>query len=87
MLKQLIYANSFELLHMITLESHIVIDNAQYSDFLDRAQLLTQKLHKQGYAVPMLKSTIQAFYGRHHELVDSYEISISQMTMDRFLST
>ena len=86
-MKQQIYANSLELLHMISLEGHIVIANAQYSDFLDRAQLLTQKLPKQGYAVPTLKSNLQTFYGRHHELVDRYEISISQMTIDRFLST
>jgi hypothetical protein len=30
-----------------------------YSDFLERAQLLTQKLHKQGYDAPMLKSSLQ----------------------------
>ena len=29
---------------------------AQYGDFLDRAQLLTQKLLKQGHIAPMLKS-------------------------------
>jgi hypothetical protein len=32
----------------------------------------------------MLKSSLQKFYGRHNDLVDSYEISISQMTMDLF---
>ena len=30
---------------------------AQYSNFLDRTQLLTQKLLKQGYTVPRLKSS------------------------------
>jgi hypothetical protein len=44
----------------------------QYSDFLDRAQLLTQMLLKQGYDAPI--------YGLHHNLVDSYKISIFQMT-------
>ncbi len=34
---------------------------AQYSDFLDRAQLLTQKLLKQGYVAPSLKSSLQTF--------------------------
>ena len=37
-----------------------------------------------------LKSSLQKFYGRHHNLVDRYEISISQITMhllvDVFLS-
>ena len=60
---------------------------AQYSDFLDRLQLLTQKLLKQGYVAPRLKSSLQKFYGRHHDLVDRDEISISQMTMDRLLFT
>ena len=39
---------------------------AQYSDFLDRVQLRTQKLLKQGYVAPRLKSSHQKFYGRHH---------------------
>jgi hypothetical protein len=48
----------------------------QYSDFLERAQLLTQKLLKQGYVAPRLKLSLQIFYCRHR-----YEISISQMTI------
>jgi hypothetical protein len=55
-----------------------------YNDFLEKAQLLTQKLLKQGYIVPRLKSSLQKFFGRNHELVDRYEISISQMTMNLF---
>jgi hypothetical protein len=54
----------------------------QYSDFLVRAQLLTQKLPKQGYVAPRLKSSLQKLYSRHHNLVERYEISISQMTID-----
>ena len=42
----------------------------KYSDFQDRAQLLTQKLLKQGYFAPKLKSSLQKFYGRHHDFVD-----------------
>jgi predicted O-linked N-acetylglucosamine transferase (SPINDLY family) len=34
---------------------------AQYSDFLDRAQLLTQKLLEQGYVAPRLKSLLQNY--------------------------
>jgi hypothetical protein len=51
------------------------------SDFLYRAQLLTQKLLKQGYVASRLKSSIQKFYGCHHNLVDRYELSITQMTI------
>jgi len=61
---------------------------AQYSDFLDWAQLqMTQRLLKEGYIAPMLKSWLQKLYGRHHDLVYCYEISISQMTMDLSIST
>ena len=60
---------------------------AQYIDFLDRYQLLTQKLLKQDYVAPRLKSSLQKFYCRHQNLVDRYEISISQMTMDHLLFT
>ena len=54
---------------------------AHYSDFLDRPQQITQKLPKQGYVSPRLKSSLQKLYGRHHDLVDRYEISIPQMTI------
>ena len=42
----------------------------KYSDFLDRAQLLTQKLLKQGYVAPRLMSSLQIFNERHHNRVD-----------------
>ena len=61
--------------------------SAQYSDFLDRYQLLTKKLRKQDYVAPRLKSSLQQLYFRHQNLVDRYEISISQMTMDHLLFT
>jgi len=60
---------------------------AQYSGLLDSAQLLTQKLLKQGYVAPRLKSSLRKLYGGHRKLVDRYEISISQMTMDLLLFT
>jgi hypothetical protein len=60
---------------------------AQYSDFLDRAQLLTWQLLKQGYVALRLKLLLQKLYVRHHDLVNHYEISIPQMTMDLLLFT
>ena len=42
------------------------------------------KLDKQGYVVAMLKSSLLTFYRRHYELVDWYEISISEIAMDLF---
>jgi cytochrome c2 len=44
--------------------------------------VLTQKLLKQDYVAPQLKSVVQRMYGRHHERVYSYTLFISQMAMD-----
>ena len=49
--------------------------------------MLTQMLLMQGYVSPRLKSSLEIYYSYHHELVDSYEISRSQMKMDLFLFT
>ena len=47
-----------------------------YRDFLDRGLLLTRKLK--------LKSSLRIFYDCHHDSVDQYGISVSQMTTDMF---
>ena len=52
--------------------------------FLDRGLLLTRKLLNQGFLLIKLKSLLQKLYGRHHDLVDRYGISVSQMTTDMF---
>ena len=51
-----------------------------YQDFLDRGLLLTRKLLNQGFLSVKLKSSLRKSYGRHHDLVDRYGISVSQMT-------
>ena len=55
-----------------------------YQDFLDKGLLLTRKLLNQGFLLVKMKSSLRKFYGRHHNLVDSYGISVSQMTTDTF---
>ena len=55
-----------------------------YQDFLDRGLLLTRKLLNQGFLLVKLKSSLRKFYGRHHDLVDCYGISVSQLTKDMF---
>ena len=50
-----------------------------YQDFLDRGLLLTRKLLIQGFLLIKLKSSLRKIYGRHHDLVDYYGISVSQM--------
>ena len=49
----------------------------RYQDFLDRGLLLTRKLLNHRFL-------LVKFYGRHHDLVDRYGISVSQMTTDMF---
>ena len=50
-----------------------------YQDFLYRGLLLNQ-----GFLLVKVKSSLQKCYGRHHDLLDRYEISVSQMTKDMF---
>jgi hypothetical protein len=43
--------------------------------------LLTRKLL---FLLVKLKSSLRKLYGHHHDLVDRYGISVSQMTTDMF---
>ena len=53
-------------------------------DFRNRGLLLTRRLLNQWFLLVKLKSLLRKFYSRHHDLVDRYEISVSQMTTDMF---
>ena len=55
-----------------------------YKDFLGRGLLLTRNLLSQGFHLVKLMSSLRKFCGRHHDLVDRYGISVSQMIMDIF---
>ena len=48
-----------------------------YQDVLDRGLLLTKKLLNQGFLLVKLKSSLENVYGRHHDSVDRYGISVS----------
>jgi len=72
---------------LYTFSKHLVEDSqliryarayAQYC-FLDRAQLLIQKLLDQGYVGSRRKYSLNELSGRHHEHRYRYEISNSQM--------
>ena len=56
-----------------------------YHDFLDRGLLLTRKLLNQEFQ--MVEFTLRKFYGLLHELVGCYEITVSQMISDMFLTS
>ena len=46
--------------------------------------LLTSKLLNQRFLLDKLKSSLRTFYGLHHDLVDRYGISVSQIITDMF---
>ena len=52
--------------------------------FFDRGLLLTRKPLNQVFIEVKLKSSLRKFYGRHHDLVIRYVISVSQMLTDIF---
>ena len=55
-----------------------------YQGVLDRGLLLPRKLLNQRFPLVKLKSPLRKFYGRHHDLVDRYGMSMSQMTTNMF---
>ena len=56
-----------------------------YHYVFDRGVLITRKLLNQKFQMVKLRSSLRKIYGRHHELVDSYGITVSQMISDMFL--
>jgi hypothetical protein len=44
----------------------------------------TRKLLNQGFLVVESKSSLRKLYGRHHDLINRYGISLSHMTPDMF---
>ena len=56
----------------------------KYEDFVSRSRLLTSKLMKQGYQQPRLKAALNKFYGRNHDLLDHYNVSVSHLSSQLF---
>ena len=52
---------------------------SSYECFMLRARRLSSKLLKQGYLVERLKSSFKKYYGRYGDLIQQYEVSLSQM--------
>jgi hypothetical protein len=53
-----------------------------HQDFIDKGLLLKRKLLNQEFLFTKLKSSLRKLYGRQHDLVDRYGISVSQITTD-----
>ena len=59
-------------------------DCGYYQDLLVKRLLLIRKLLNQEFLVVKLKSSFRKIYGGHHDLVNHYQMSVSQMTTDMF---
>ena len=59
---------------------------SNYQDFMERGKVLTQKLLSQGYQKTKLVATLKKFYGRHHDLVNPYNLAVSRIVSDVFAS-
>ena len=59
---------------------------SNYTDFLQRCVLQTEKLLIQGYIGTGLRKALKKFYGRHHELVMPFDKSVNQIISDIFSS-
>ena len=55
-----------------------------YADFFCIARPPTIRPLEQGFVATGLKSSVQKFYGRHHEHVDRYGVSTCTMKTDLF---
>ena len=59
---------------------------SNYQDFKERGKVLTTKLLSQGYQKTKLVATLKKFYGRHHDLVNPYNVAVSGIVSDVFAS-
>ena len=59
---------------------------SNYRDFMDRGKVLTTKLLSQGYQKTKLVATLKKFYGRHHDLVNPYNVAVSRIVSDVLVS-
>ena len=53
---------------------------------MERGKVLTQKLLSQGYQKTKLVATLKKFSGRHHDLVNPYNVAVSRIVSDVFAS-
>ena len=51
-----------------------------------RGKVLTTKFLSQGYQKTKVVATLKKFYGRHHDLVNPYNVAVSRIVSDVFAS-
>ena len=57
---------------------------SNYQDFMEQGKVLTTRLLNQGYQKAKLVATLKKFYGRHHDLVNPYNVAGSRIVSDVF---
>ena len=55
---------------------------SNYPDFRERGKVLTTRLLSQGYHKTKLEATLKKFFGRHHDLVNPYNVAVFRMVSD-----
>ena len=55
---------------------------SNYSDFLLRHKVLSNRLLKQGFLRSRLVNSFKKFFGRYHDLVEKYSVTCSDMVHD-----
>ena len=51
---------------------------------MERRKVLTTKLLSQVYQKAKLVATLKEFYGKHHDLVNPYNVAVSRYVSDVF---
>ena len=59
---------------------------SNFQDFMKRGKVLTTKLLSQGYQKTKLVAILKKFYGRHHDLINPYNVAVSRIVSDVFAS-
>ena len=57
---------------------------SNYQDFMERGKVLTTRLLSLWYKKTKLVATLKKFYGRHHDLINPYNVSVSRIVSDVF---
>ena len=53
---------------------------------MERSKVLTTKLLSHGYQKTKLVATLKKFYGRHRDLINLYNVAVSKIFSDVFVS-
>ena len=66
---------------------HLMMLYRNFICFMEHGKVLTTKLLSQGYQKAKLVATLKKFYGRHQDLVNSYNVAVSRIVSDVFAMT